>query len=35
MFQKGPPNGPPPGLAYDTVGYGLFKPFTVEQEIAE
>lgn len=26
-FQKGPSPGPPPGLEYSTVGYGLMKPF--------
>ncbi|MBI5385474.1 MAG: hypothetical protein HZA90_12415 [Verrucomicrobia bacterium] len=31
MFQKGPPNGPPPGSDYSTVGYGLFEPFQLKQ----
>ncbi len=31
MFQKAPSNGPPPGIGYDTVGYGLFSPFTLQQ----
>jgi hypothetical protein len=30
-FQKAPVYGPPPGEAYDTVAYGLFTPFTLEQ----
>ena len=29
MFQKGPENGPPPGRAYHTLGYGLFEPFSL------
>jgi hypothetical protein len=31
MFQKGPPNGPPPGRDYATVGYGLFEPFVLKR----
>jgi hypothetical protein len=31
MFQQGPENGPPAGEKYDTVDYGLFEPFTLEQ----
>jgi hypothetical protein len=31
MFQRGPETGPPPGTAYDTIGYGLFEPFSVVQ----
>ena len=31
MFQKGPIPGPPPGSNYSTVGYGLMKPFVLEQ----
>jgi hypothetical protein len=31
MFQKGPASGPPPGTSYDTVGYGLFEPFRLQQ----
>jgi hypothetical protein len=31
MFQKAPNPGPPPGKEYDTVGYGLFAPFTLEE----
>jgi hypothetical protein len=27
MFQRAPETGPPPGDQYDTIGYGLFKPF--------
>jgi hypothetical protein len=30
-FQKGPYPGPPPGLQYSTVGYGLMKPFELLQ----
>ncbi len=30
MFQKGP-NGLPAGQQYDTVGYGLFEPFKLQQ----
>jgi len=26
-FRKAPDTGPPPGDQYDTIGYGLFKPF--------
>jgi hypothetical protein len=29
MFQKGPDQGPPPGNAYHTLGYGLFEPFSL------
>ena len=29
MFQKGPEQGPPPGNAYHTLGYGLFAPFSL------
>jgi hypothetical protein len=31
MFQKGPNPGPPPGNEYDTVGYGLFAPFALQE----
>ncbi len=31
MFQNSPPDGPPPGPQYSTVGYGLFAPFTLRQ----
>ncbi len=31
MFQQGPPQGPPPGHAYHTLGYGLFAPFELRQ----
>jgi hypothetical protein len=31
-FTKGPEPGPPPGDAYDTIGYGLFEPFVLRQE---
>jgi hypothetical protein len=30
-FQKGPVSGPPAGSDYSTVGYGLFRPFVLEQ----
>ncbi|HUT29550.1 MAG TPA: glycosyl hydrolase [Sedimentisphaerales bacterium] len=26
-FRKGPDTGPPPGAQYQSIGYGLFKPF--------
>jgi hypothetical protein len=29
MFQKAPAPGPPPGLQYSTVAYGLFEPFVL------
>ena len=29
MFHQGPETGPPPGAAYDMLGYGLFEPFTL------
>jgi hypothetical protein len=31
MFRAGPPNGPPPGAQYHTVGYGLFEPPALRQ----
>jgi hypothetical protein len=31
MFQIGPKVCPAPGADYDTVGYGLFAPFALEQ----
>ena len=31
MFQLGPETGLPPGAQYDTIGYGLFEPFALEQ----
>jgi hypothetical protein len=31
MFQRAPETGPPPGRAYHTVDYGLFKPFELKQ----
>ena len=31
MFRVVPESGPPAGQDYDTVGYGLFEPFVVEQ----
>ena len=30
MFQQGPEQGPPPGSAYHTLGYGLFAPFELQ-----
>jgi hypothetical protein len=30
-FRQGPQHGPPPGEAYDTIGYGLFEPFVLKQ----
>ena len=30
MFHKGPEVGPPPGAAYDSIGYGLFEPFVLK-----
>jgi hypothetical protein len=30
-FHKAPPSGPPPGNDYDTVAYGLFQPFVLQQ----
>ncbi len=35
MFYKAPKSGPPAGLKYDTVGYGLMKPFELRQLIAK
>ncbi len=31
MFHQGPKEGPPPGAAYHTLGYGLFEAFTLRQ----
>ncbi|MDT8299887.1 MAG: glycosyl hydrolase [Sedimentisphaerales bacterium] len=31
MFQKAPNPGPPPGIKYHNVGYGLLKPFELHQ----
>ena len=31
MFQTGPKGGLPPGATYDSVGYGLFAPFVLQQ----
>jgi hypothetical protein len=31
MFHQGPEFGPPPGDRYQTVSYGLFEPFVLEQ----
>ncbi len=33
MFQQGPEQGPPPGSAYHTLGYGLFAPFELQAEV--
>ncbi len=30
LFHMAPESGPPPGKAYDTIGYGLFEPFALE-----
>jgi hypothetical protein len=34
MFRNGPPDGPPSGAQYSTVGYGLFEPFVLKQALA-
>jgi len=31
-FQVGPKTGPPPGNQYDTIGYGLYKPFVLRED---
>ena len=31
MFQKGPENGPPAGIRYHTLDYGLFEPYVLKQ----
>ncbi len=31
LFHTAPETGPPPGKEYDTIGYGLFEPFVLEQ----
>jgi hypothetical protein len=31
QFHTAPQTGPPPGKEYDTIGYGLFEPFALEQ----
>ena len=31
MFEQAPEHGPPPGQDYDTIAYGLFAPFVLEQ----
>lgn len=33
MFQQAPASGPPPGLRYSTVGYGLFRPFGIRNMV--
>ena len=35
MFQRGPETGPPPGQEYHGVGYGLFEPFVLVQEMEQ
>ena len=30
IFHQGPETGPPAGAAYDTLGYGLFEPFVLQ-----
>lgn len=32
MFQRAPETGPPPGDKYDTIAYGLFESFTLENQ---
>ncbi len=32
-FARAPATGPPPGGQYDTIGYGLFKPFVLKHRI--
>lgn len=34
-FGGGPIPGPAPGQAYDVVGYGLFQPFSMTQQVAK
>jgi hypothetical protein len=34
-FTQAPPSGPPPGRQYSTVGYGLFRPFLLNNIRAE
>jgi hypothetical protein len=33
MFQEGPEEGPPLGVRYSTIAYGLFRPFRLEQHL--
>lgn len=33
IFNRAPAVGPPPGEAYDTIGYGLFEPFVLRQAV--
>jgi hypothetical protein len=35
IFHQGPETGPPPGAAYDTLGYGLFEPFVLRSVAAK
>jgi len=35
MFKQAPEAGPPPGNNYQTIGYGLFKPFTLYKRKSE
>jgi hypothetical protein len=35
MFQRGPIPGPPAGVEYSTVGYGLFEPFQLRQTVSQ
>ncbi len=35
MFQQGPESGPPSGTSYNTIDYGLFEPFMLQQLIPE
>jgi hypothetical protein len=34
-FMAGPKQGPPPGIQYHTLGYGLFKPFLLRREVGQ
>ncbi len=35
MFQSAPETGPPPGVQYNTIGYGLFKAFELHRRCSE
>jgi hypothetical protein len=35
MFQSAPKTGPPPGVQYNTIGYGLFKAFELHRWCSE
>ena len=34
-FRQGPETGPPPGAKYDTISYGLFEPFLLQQAVSK